>query len=55
MLHDLDLSPAYIDELGFAPSVKHGFWTTYYVDIMVDSENMRKYTFLKVTLTTICA
>lgn len=55
-------------ELGFAPSTAPspsscwrcsvaptGFWTTYYVEIMVDSEKMRKYTFKKVTLTTICA
>lgn len=53
--YDLDISPMYIDELDFAPSVKYGFWTTYYVDIMVDSKKMRKYTFKKVTLTTICA
>jgi hypothetical protein len=34
----------FLDELDFAPSVKNGFWTTYYLD-----------GFEKVILTTICA
>lgn len=50
--YDLDILPSYIDELDFATSVKYGFWTTYYVDVMVD---LNKYSFKKVTLTTICA